>query len=165
VNLRQLSNFLQIAELQSFTRAASVLHLAQLSLSRQIQILEHELGVLLFVRSDKGVKLTDAGVALQERANAVLQQPDFASFDLSSWRIGGYGGAPMAEATIAALAQKLPNVGLHNCYGSTETTSPVTILPSKFRCRASGQHRLHASVRRDHRRGRGGARSAARRLR
>jgi LysR family transcriptional regulator, nitrogen assimilation regulatory protein len=74
VNLRQLSYFLQIAELQSFTRAASVLHVAQPSLSRQMQMLEHELGVLLFVRSDKGVKLTDAGVALQERASAVLQQ-------------------------------------------------------------------------------------------
>jgi long-chain acyl-CoA synthetase len=64
--------------------------------------------------------------------NLCLLQPDFASFDLSSWRIGGYGGAPMAETTIAALAQKLPNLGLHNCYGSTETASPVTILPSKF---------------------------------
>lgn len=74
MNLRQLSYFLQIAELRSFTRAASVLHVAQPSLSRQIQTLEHELGVLLFVRSDKGVKLTDAGVALQERASAVLQQ-------------------------------------------------------------------------------------------
>lgn len=74
MNLRQLGYFLQIAELQSFTRAASVLHVAQPSLSRQIQILEHELGVLLFVRSDKGVRLTEAGVALQERAHSVLQQ-------------------------------------------------------------------------------------------
>jgi LysR family nitrogen assimilation transcriptional regulator len=74
MNLRQLRYFQQIAELQSFTRAANVLHVAQPSLSRQIQMLEHELGVLLFVRSDKGVKLTEAGVALQERANAVLQQ-------------------------------------------------------------------------------------------
>ena len=74
MNLRQLSYFLQIAELQSFTRAANVLHVAQPSLSRQIQMLEQELGVLLFVRSDKGVKLTEAGLALQERAGAVLQQ-------------------------------------------------------------------------------------------
>ena len=62
--------------------------------------------------------------------NLCLLQPDFASFDLSSWRVGGYGGAPMAEATIAALSQKLPGLGLHNIYGSTETTSPVTMLPT-----------------------------------
>jgi LysR family transcriptional regulator, nitrogen assimilation regulatory protein len=74
VNLRQLSYFLQIAELQSFTRAASVLHVSQPSLSRQIQLLEHELGVLLFLRSDKGVTLTEAGSALQERASNVVQQ-------------------------------------------------------------------------------------------
>lgn len=74
MNLRQLAYFVRIAELQSFTRAATVLHVAQPSLSRQIQLLEHELGVLLFVRSDKGVQLTEAGLALQERAQAVLQQ-------------------------------------------------------------------------------------------
>ena len=74
MNLRQLTYFLQIAELQSISRAASVLHVAQPSLSRQIQLLEHELGVLLFLRSDKGVTLTEAGHALQERANAVLLQ-------------------------------------------------------------------------------------------
>lgn len=74
MNLRQLSYFVQIADLESMTRAASVLHVAQPSLSRQMQMLEHELGVLLFVRSDKGVKLTEAGQALRDRANVVLQQ-------------------------------------------------------------------------------------------
>lgn len=47
---------------------------AQPSLSRQIQFLEHDLSVLLFVRSDKGVQLTEAGLTLQERAKAILHQ-------------------------------------------------------------------------------------------
>lgn len=64
--------------------------------------------------------------------NLCLLQPDFDSFDLSAWRIGGYGGAPMAETTIAALARKLPGLDLYNVYGSTETTSPVTMLPASF---------------------------------
>ena len=64
--------------------------------------------------------------------NLCLLQPDFASFDLSSWRIGGYGGAPMAETTIAGLARKVPGLGLHNIYGSTETCGPVTMLPSEL---------------------------------
>jgi long-chain acyl-CoA synthetase len=61
-----------------------------------------------------------------------LMQPDFESFDLSSWRIGAYGGAPMAESTIAGLAHKVPGLGLHNIYGSTETCGPVTMLPSEL---------------------------------
>ena len=64
--------------------------------------------------------------------NLCLLQPDFGAFDLSSWRVGGYGGAPMAEATIASLAHQLPQLGLLNIYGSTETTSPVTMLPSEM---------------------------------
>ena len=64
--------------------------------------------------------------------NLCLLQPDFASFDLSRWRVGGYGGAPMAEATIAGLAKALPNLELHNVYGATETSSPVTMLPAEY---------------------------------
>lgn len=67
--------------------------------------------------------------------NLCLLQPDFDRFDLSDWRVGGYGGAPMAEATIASLAQKLPKLGLYNVYGSTETSGPVTMLPSESAAR------------------------------
>ncbi len=49
--------------------------------------------------------------------------------DLSAWRIGGYGGAPMPVATIDALAARLPGLTLQNAYGATETTSPVTMMP------------------------------------
>lgn len=61
--------------------------------------------------------------------NLCLLDPDFAGYDLSRWRIGGFGGAPMPEATIARLRAALPQLQLQNCYGSTETTSPATILP------------------------------------
>lgn len=61
--------------------------------------------------------------------NLCLMRTDFDAFDLSAWRIGAYGGAPMPEATIATLAEKLPNLGLSNAYGATETTSPTTIMP------------------------------------
>jgi long-chain acyl-CoA synthetase len=61
--------------------------------------------------------------------NLCLMCTDFDAHDLSAWRIGAYGGAPMPEATIATLAEKLPNLGLSNAYGATETTSPTTIMP------------------------------------
>ena len=61
--------------------------------------------------------------------NLCLLQADFANFDLSAWRIGGYGGAPMPVATIERLAKHLPGLKLMNAYGSTETASPSTIMP------------------------------------
>jgi long-chain acyl-CoA synthetase len=64
--------------------------------------------------------------------NLCLLQADFDNYDLSSWRIGGYGGAPMPIATIEKLAAKIPGLKLINAYGSTETTSPSTIMPPEF---------------------------------
>ena len=67
--------------------------------------------------------------------NLCLLQADFDSHDLSSWRIGGFGGAPMPIATIERLAVKLPGLKLMNCYGATETTSPSTIMPGELTAR------------------------------
>lgn len=61
--------------------------------------------------------------------NLCLLDPEFGSFDLSAWRAAGFGGAPMPGATVERLAEALPNLTLVNCYGSTETTSPATLLP------------------------------------
>jgi long-chain acyl-CoA synthetase len=60
--------------------------------------------------------------------NLCLLEDDFLTHDLSAWRIGGFGGAPMPERTIEQLAAKLPQLSLVNVYGATETTSPVTLL-------------------------------------
>ncbi|MDE2455091.1 MAG: acyl--CoA ligase, partial [Burkholderiales bacterium] len=62
--------------------------------------------------------------------NLCLLQPDFEHRELGSWRVGAYGGAPMPLATIETLAQRLPGLTLMNCYGSTETTSPATLMPA-----------------------------------
>lgn len=64
--------------------------------------------------------------------NLCLLQPDFDAYDLSAWRIGGYGGAPMPPASIERFAQKTPALQLMNVYGATETTSPTTIMPAGY---------------------------------
>jgi long-chain acyl-CoA synthetase len=69
--------------------------------------------------------------------NLCLLQADFDSYDLKTWRIGGFGGAPMPTASIEKLAIKLPGLKLMNCYGSTETTSPSTIMPGELTARHS----------------------------
>jgi len=58
-----------------------------------------------------------------------LLQGDMSKRDLSCWRLGAYGGAPMPPATIEALAQQVPKLLLMNAYGATETTSPTTMMP------------------------------------
>jgi acyl-CoA synthetase (AMP-forming)/AMP-acid ligase II len=58
-----------------------------------------------------------------------VMDPTLGSYDLSSWRVGCFGGAPMPVATIEMLLEKLPHLALVNAYGATETTSPTTIMP------------------------------------
>jgi len=74
VQLHQLAYALAVAEEQSFTRAADRLHLAQPSLSRQVRLLEHELGVVLFNRGpgQGRVTLTPDGSALLPFMQRVL---------------------------------------------------------------------------------------------
>lgn len=71
--------------------------------------------------------------------NICLLEPHFERHDLSSWRVGGYGGAPMPAPVIERLAQMLPSLTLVNIYGATETTSPATMMVanSNDRCNDS----------------------------
>ncbi|MFI9645751.1 LysR family transcriptional regulator [Streptomyces sp. NPDC052040] len=79
VDLRLVRYFTIVAEHGNFGRAATRLHLAQPSLSRQIQRLEAQLGARLFDRSPQGSSLTDAGQAFLPRARILLQQAEQAA--------------------------------------------------------------------------------------
>jgi O-succinylbenzoic acid--CoA ligase len=59
-----------------------------------------------------------------------LMDEAYDSFDLSSWRVAAYGGAPMPEAVAASLGEKHPTLTLSNIYGATETTSPAVLMPA-----------------------------------
>jgi long-chain acyl-CoA synthetase len=61
--------------------------------------------------------------------NLCLLRADFSDYDLSAWRIGAFGGAPMPEDSINRLGQALPDMTLLNTYGATETTSPTALMP------------------------------------
>jgi LysR family transcriptional regulator, nitrogen assimilation regulatory protein len=73
MDLRQLRYFSVLAAQQHFGRAADVLHIAQPALTRQIHLLEEELGVALFERHPRGAALTEAGTHLQSRAEFLLR--------------------------------------------------------------------------------------------
>lgn len=77
MDLRHLRYFIAVAEEQNIGRAATRLHMSQPPLTRQIQQLEEELGVQLFVRTPRGMELTPAGELLLEEARnirAVVEQ-------------------------------------------------------------------------------------------
>lgn len=76
VELRHLRYFATVGEVLNFTKAAQKLRVAQPALSRQIHDLEDELGVKLFDRTQRAVKLTEAGAAFLTEAKAVLERAD-----------------------------------------------------------------------------------------
>ena len=78
MELRHLRYFVAVAEAQNITRAAAALHVSQPPLSRQIRDLEAELGVPLFQRGGKSVRLTEAGRMFVPEALAVLQRAEAA---------------------------------------------------------------------------------------
>jgi LysR family nitrogen assimilation transcriptional regulator len=86
VDFKQIAYFVQVAELGSFTRAASVLRVAQPALSRQVRALEVELRQGLFDRNGRGVTLTPAGQRLLAHGRGILQQVERARLDLEDQR-------------------------------------------------------------------------------
>ena len=102
-----------------------------------IALMTHVVGSLIIIpefKAEHFVKLaTRERITFSLMVPAMYQlcllQPAFKEVDLSAWRIGGFGGAPMPSATIDTLAANIPGLTLVNCYGSTETTSPATIMP------------------------------------
>lgn len=118
MDLRQLRYFVAVARERNFTRAAEQLHMAQPPLSRQIQLLEDELGVPLLLRNSRPLRLTEAGRLFYEQAIQVLgrvEQMTGATRRLgmnqqSALSIGFvastlYGGLP---ALVRQLRQQLP---------------------------------------------------------
>ena len=71
MNLRQLNQFLMVAETLNFRKAAERLHMAQPPLSVSIKRLEQDLGVTLFMRERRGLRLTTVGQTVLDHARQI----------------------------------------------------------------------------------------------
>ena len=123
MELQQLRYAVAIAEEQSFTRAAQRCFVVQSALSRQIKSLESELGVRLFARTSRKVKVTPAGEAFVKQARLCLQAAERAKASAAAahGQIRGsltIGVIPTVTAVdiaavLGAFRRSYPEVGVH----------------------------------------------------
>jgi DNA-binding transcriptional LysR family regulator len=121
-DLRRLQYFLAVAQERNFTRAAERLRIAQPALSRQVRLLEQELGVELLHRTTHEFELTEAGRFMFEHGPALLSDADRLwreTRDFGSGARGSvvfaYGASASYETAprlIAALAERFPEIEL-----------------------------------------------------
>lgn len=83
MDLTRLQYFVAVAEAGSFSRAAAALHLSQPALSRQVLLLEEELGQRLLERTGRGAALTDSGEALLGHARGIFELAAQARADMA----------------------------------------------------------------------------------
>lgn len=123
MELYQLRTFVTVAEEGHLTHAAERLHTSQPAVSAHIKALEDELGVPLFVRTPKGMKLTHAGEVLKSKAHTVLESVDTIRFEAAqlknelggALRIGLNVNPRLLKVTemLAVIRNTHPGVEMH----------------------------------------------------
>jgi DNA-binding transcriptional LysR family regulator len=120
-DLRLVRYFTVVAEHGNFGRAAAALHLAQPSLSRQIQRLEGQLGARLFDRTPHGSYLTEAGRVFLPRAQALLSS----AHQAATWTRAaaqprtitiGYTGGLIVTPAVSELRRQYPDAQVHTLH-------------------------------------------------
>lgn len=127
MNFRQLEYFVAVAEAKSISKASRALHVAQPPISRQIAMLEDELGVCLFLRNNKGVELTEAGQCLFQQSEQMFQNLRIMADSVRDVDAGLrgqvklgviYSALPVAMEHLKEYHQAYPQVELYIRMGS-----------------------------------------------
>jgi DNA-binding transcriptional LysR family regulator len=109
MELKQLTALVTVADVGSVTKAARLLHLVQPAVTRQISLLEDEVGVPLFERTPQGMTPTAAGVVLVDRARRALHELDRARAELrpALEQVTGLVTVGLLESVTDLLVQPL----------------------------------------------------------
>jgi len=120
MELRHLRYFVTVAEHKSFRRAAEQLHVSQPPLSMQIKQLEAELGLVLFERTSRSVRLSAAATNLLQMASSILSQADHlvatakqqAKGEVGTLAVGYLPAAlgPLLSAALRSFSEAHPRV-------------------------------------------------------
>lgn len=109
MEIRVLRYFLTVVREESITKASEVLHITQPTLSRQLAQMEKEMGVKLFDRGNRKIKLTNEGLLLRRRAEEILQLVDKTERELTEQEEQVEGRISIGCGEIASV-QLLPDL-------------------------------------------------------
>lgn len=126
MNFRRLRYFVAVADELHFGRAAARLGIAQPPLSRQIKVLEEELGASLFNRSRSQIQLTAAGEVLREKARDILDRVDSAEEAVRQAGAGTIGSLTIGFVSSATYGV-LPDI-VH-AFRATNADVELTLVP------------------------------------
>ena len=101
MDVRQIQNFLILSETLNFRKASEQINIVQPALSRQIQLLENELGALLFNRTKRVVTLTQAGIYFKKEAKRILHDLSTVASRTSQLHTGEAGEIRVTHASSA----------------------------------------------------------------
>lgn len=104
MDIRQLRYFLTLAEEGQITGAARKLHIAQPPLSQQLKQLETELGVKLFERGSRNIRLTEAGELLCNKAEQILKLTEATEKELRDFNKGMVGTLSIGAVSTSGSA-------------------------------------------------------------
>ena len=122
MDIRLLQYFLMVAREDNITRAATLLHITQPTLSRQLMQLEEELGTKLFIRSNHNVLLTDEGLLFRRRAQDIVSIMEKAKGEItqSTDTLTGMISLGFCKLHIVKELAKLYLINESNTYESME---------------------------------------------
>lgn len=114
MDLRVIKYFIAVADCRNFSKASELLHISQPTLSRQIALLEEEIGIPLFVRSKPAISLTLAGEIFLEESKDILERYDAMIDRLTEVKKGNIGSMSIGYVNLSQF--KILSKAIHHIH-------------------------------------------------
>ena len=149
MDILQLKYFLEVARTEHVTHSARNLQIAQPALTQSIKRLEAELGVELFARAGRNIRLTPAGAYLRDRIAPAMEiletAPEdvraFAAGEAGTVKVGIFSASNVVVDAITAYRASFPAVNFRITQDEFESACDITVstvMPSSSNARGEG---------------------------